>query len=277
MNEEVLKQMRDTTRECVKNLEGAFRIREVDTSSGTTSSDPKVTAEVVADQILTWIEDELREDILYLPKGELAELFGVKVSLSGQDAVTVIQAFSDKGVFKPRTEVEDNVSLVQALPIVIVRRKNGDVLLLRRSERSETNPLHEKLVIWAGGHVRREDGTNGHAILRGAQRELQEELRLNVEPEELRLFGAVYADEGGKTSKHAALVFEWRADTDDIAITLSSSEFFERRGTSLSGTFVPVSQLAEDVASKKISEVWSVEIIREILSLPVDEPQPRLF
>ena len=277
MNTEVLNKMLETTRDCIQGLKDRFRIFEVDTSSGTTKDDPRATAEVIANQMLNWIEEDLQEDILHLPKSRVTELFGKNISLRGVDAESVMSAFSREGGFKARRIVEEDVGVVQALPVVIVRRKNGDVLRLRRSERNETNPLHEKLVIWAGGHVRKEDGSNGEAIRRGAQRELQEELRLNVEAEELNFLGAVYTDSGGKTSRHAALVFEWRAETDDVAITLSSAEFFERRGTSLSGTFVSLPELAQDVKSGRLSESWSVEIARSILSLMIDDQQPQLF
>src|SRR5207249_232608 len=146
--------------------------------------------------------------------------------------------FLSKGDFRPREEVEKDKTRVQALPVVIVRNKKGEVLRLRRRERFSTNPLHEKLVIWAGGHLRKEDRTNGLSVLACAQRELQEELRLCVEADELRLLGAIYRDLGERTAKHAAIVYEWRAQTDEVAVVLSSAEFFERRGTSLSGNFV---------------------------------------
>jgi predicted NUDIX family phosphoesterase len=277
MNKQVLPKVLDTTRSCIQQMNASFRIREVNTSANDSRNNPRATAEVVADQILNWIEDDLREEILHLPKSRISDLFSGRVSLRGRDAEPVMEVFSAAGHFKPRAQVEDDPSSVQALPIVVVRRNNGDVLRLKRSEREKTNSLHEKVVIWAGGHVRREDGTNGEAIRRGAQRELQEELRLNVESEQLKFLGAIYADPGGNTSKHVALVFEWRAQTDDVAVTLSAAEFFERRGTSLSGTFVPIAQLAEDVAKGEISEIWSAEIVREILQLMVAENQPRLF
>jgi hypothetical protein len=95
---------------------------------------------------------------------------------------------------------------------------------------------------------------------------LQEELRLNVEPNELNLLGAVYVDSGNGTSKHVAIVYEWRAETDDVAVTLSTAEFFERRGTSLSGTFVAVDALTDEVRNKKIVEPWSIEIAAKLLT-----------
>jgi len=113
------------------------------------------------------------------------------------------------------------------------------------------------------------------AILTAALRELQEELRLSVEASELKILGSVYIQNGERTSKHAALVYEWQADTDDVTVVLSSAEFFERGGTALSGSFVTVEDLANDVIDHKIEEPWSVEIVRNLLaaaSFP-----PRLF
>ena len=96
-------------------------------------------------------------------------------------------------------------------------------------------------------------------------RELQEELRLGVESKDLCLLGAVRALSAGRTRRHVALVYEWRAATDDVAVALSSAEFFERRGTSLSGSFVAVDQLAADVDAGEVSEAWSLEIVRHLL------------
>jgi predicted NUDIX family phosphoesterase len=245
-----------------------FRIAEIDT----TASDPKRTTETVANTILQFIEDELQEDILHATRAAVSEVFKGKQTVTGTDAQRLLTAFADHGAFLPRQKVEDDASLVQALPVVVVRDAKGRVLCLRRKERQPANKLHEKLVIWAGGHVRREDGSNGQAITRAAVRELEEELRLNVAEKELRFLGAVYVDAGGKTSKHVALVFEWRAERDEVAVTLSTAEFFERRGTSLSGKFVPLNQLPEELSAEP--EVWSSSIIHDLLP-DVSLPRPR--
>jgi predicted NUDIX family phosphoesterase len=264
MNLEVLTKMRDTTRECVAEMKNDFRIFEIDTS--TAGSSPQKSAEQVVDVVLGLIEGELREDILYLPKHVVTAIFAGQTTLGRENAGALLGAFSKEGNFRPRDEVERDVALVQALPVVVVRNKTGSVLRLRRRERNSENPLNEKVVIWAGGHVRSEDGSNGEAIVRGALRELQEELRLNVEPNELNLLGAVYVDTGNGISKHVAIVYEWRAETDDVAVTLSTAEFFERRSTSLSGTFVAADALADEIGNKKIVEPWSIEIAAKLLT-----------
>ena len=166
--------------------------------------------------------------------------------------------------------------------MVVIRNKSGDVLRLRRKERYDDNPLHEKLVIWAGGHVRKEDQINGDCLIQCALREVQEELRLSIDAHELSLQGAIYSELGERSAQHVAIVYEWKAATDDIAVVLSSAEFFERRGTSLSGSFVPLKDLALDVdkekeKERKVTEEWSVEIVREILAKDIHTFAPRLL
>lgn len=277
MNEEVLQQVVETTRDCTERLKDEFRIYQINTSSGDTKENPKRTAEVVADIVLTLIEEQIQEDILCIEKSHIINLFEGKPCLLTPEANKVEQAFVNQGRFSPRALVEQDHSLLQALPVVVVRNKSGDILRLRRREKRSENPLHQKVVIWAGGHVRKEDATNGSQLLKCAVRELEEELRLNIELSDLRLVCAIYIDSGGSTSKHVALAYEWRAETDDVAVALSSAEFFERRGTSLSGKFVSIKELSQDVENKKLTELWSVELLRQCLAKGKDYFSDRLF
>ncbi len=206
------------------------------------------------------------EEILSLPEATVAARFD-ETSLDKNAAEEVVDLFTGQGTFASRESVESDFGRVQALPVVVVRNGSGDLLRLKRREQREDSPLHGKIVIWAGGHVRREDGANGPSIVQGAVRELQEELRISVEPADLKLLGAVWirGRDSDRTRRHVAIVHEWQARTDDVAIALSATEFFERRGTSLSGSFVTPHQLAVDVDSGLICEPWSVEIVRRLL------------
>ena len=264
MNEEVLEQMLETTRETAARLRDRFRLFEIDTSGGV-SEGPQRTAEKVAEIVLGLIEEQLEEEILFLTSAIVAELFGGSTCIDAAAAQRLLDLFASQGQFRGRETVEADEDLVQALPVVIVRNRSGHILRLKRKEQRPDNPLHEKLVIWAGGHVRREDGSNGVSILQCAVRELQEELRLSVDTKDLKLLGAVKTQSGARTKRHVAIVFEWRAPTDDVAVALSSAEFFERRGTSLSGSFVQVDELARDIDAGRVSEPWSIEIVRHLL------------
>ena len=267
MNDDVLRTMLETTRETAARLKKKhFRIFEVDTSRSA-SPGPRATAEEVADLVLGLVEEQLEEEILFLPADAVAPLFETETWIGRTAAQQLVELFTSRGTFRSRETVESDLTLVQALPVVVVRNRRGDLLRLKRREQRKDNPLHGKIVIWAGGHVRREDGANGPSIGRGAVRELQEELRLSVEPRELELLGAVWTRgrDGDRTRRHVAIVYEWRAQTDDVAVALSATEFFERRGTSLSGSFVAPARLATDIDDGRICEPWSVEIARHLL------------
>ena len=209
---------------------------------------------------------ERAESILSCPKREVTDVFAGRCFVDEAGAASLADAYGGRGDYRPRNEVERDNSVVQALPIVVVRNADGDVLRLRRREKSPDNPLHEKVVIWAGGHVRCEDAANGDPLLHCAARELEEELRLQVAPSALRLMGAVYFGNGERTSRHVGVAYEWRADTNDVSAVLSRSEFFEKSGTSLSGSFCSVDQLAKDVRGNSLTEPWSVELIRNWLA-----------
>ncbi len=267
MNDDVLRTMLDTTRATAARLgKKHFRMFEVDTSQGA-SAGPGATAEKAADLVLRLIEEQLEEEILSLPADTVAPFFDETTWVGSTAAQGLIDLFTSQGTFRRRESVESDTARVQALPVVVVRNRSGDLLRLKRREQRRDSPLHGKIVIWAGGHVRREDGANGPSIGRGAVRELQEELRISVEPSELKLLGAVWVRgrDGDRTRRHVAIVYEWRARTDDVAVALSATEFFERRGTSLSGSFIAPHQLATDIDNGRICEPWSVEIVRHLL------------
>jgi predicted NUDIX family phosphoesterase len=264
MNERMLSLILDTTNKTADEFKSDFRIFQISTSDR--ENTPQKTAEKVADFVLNIIEEQLQETVLTLPKRAILELFKGGIRVQTKEASDLVNLFLNNGKYELRIKIEDNGEQIQALPVLVVRNKQGAVLKLRRKEKTEKNPLHGEVVIWAGGHVREEDSTNGDAIVHCLLRELHEELRLSVEPRDLKLLGSIFSDTGRSTSKHVAIVYEWRTNRDDVDLALCTSEFFERTGTSLSGKFVNLEELVHDVNIGKISEVWSEEIIRSFLT-----------
>jgi predicted NUDIX family phosphoesterase len=263
MNEEILSQVLSTTKESIIRFKDKFRIIPVDTSAPGLNA--KKVAEFVAERSLEIVEEHLREEILFLKKKLMFDQPVGCRFFDIPDATGFVTKFTAVGQFAAREIVEQDFDAVQALPIVVIRKKNGDVLRLKRKEKDPKNPLNEKTVIWAGGHARKEDKSNGETLTQCIIRELQEELRLSVEPKELTLRGAVYSDENPHSGKHIGLIYEWRAPTDDVVVALNS-EFFERRGTSLSGTFISIDNLMNEIEHEKLTEQWSVEIATNILA-----------
>ena len=273
MNERWLAKFRQTILSACKRLDRQFRIYQVDTSEQETRNNRPKTAEKVAGIVLELVSEQLEENILCAPKTEITRLFSGQDCVTGRAASAVADYFIKQGSFVPRLEeAEGSKDLVQALPIVIIRTRNGQVLKMKRREKSADNPLHERVVVWAGGHVRKEDAANGNSLIHGALREIYEELRLSLEPESLDLVGAIYSDVGGSTSKHVALVYQWTSPKDDVDIVLSGTEFFERRGVSLRSSFVDL----KDVVDSEL-EPWSDIIVRKILGADISSTERRLL
>ena len=277
MNPEVLAQMRTTFQSVAQLHKDHFQLFTIDTSSSPYRKKQQKVCESVAEKILTLIEEHIAEEILFVPRQLIDGAFDNTSVLRGDDALQVINSFATEGLFQPRDAVEKNADVVQAIPIAVVRNQSGEVLRLRRKERNEENALHQKIVLWAGGHVRKEDSVNGETLKHALVRELHEELRLDVDVESLKLLGAVYTRATERTMKHVAIVYEWRAKSDDVAVCLSSAEFFERRGTAVSGTFVSVKDIERDVENKNISEPWSTEIVRKLLAETTGKSEKELF
>ncbi len=279
MNEGVVQQILDNTRSCVAKFGNRFNIYEIDTSSDPSGKGgANATAEEAAGVVLSIIEGELEEEVLSLPKASVKAIFGDQETIGVDAAASLVEVFSTQGNFVSRELIEVDLARVQALPVVVIRNRSGQILQLKRREKHKKNALHDQLVIWAGGHVRKEDSANGHTIVQCAIRELQEELRLRVEPSELTLLGAVFADHGGGLSKHSAIVFEWCASTDEVNLVLNAAEFFERRGSSQSGRFVGIADLLSCVESEQVVETWSVRILEKLLAnSDFVEPQANLF
>lgn len=269
MNQDVIKQMLANTNQCMDRFRNRFKLHEVDTSKASGST-PQKTAEAVGNLVLSIIEGELEEEILHIARPDFELFMSGDETLDAEKAAGLVALFSTegsgKGKFEVRDVVEANVDLVQALPVVIIRNKSGEILQLKRREKDPKNALHEKLVIWAGGHVRKEDSANGDTLLHCAARELQEELRLRVEPSELKLIGAAYDRQTLGVSKHVAIVYEWHATSDDVNVVLNATEFFERRGSSQSGKFIGLNDLLRCVDEDQVVESWSVKIAKKLLN-----------
>ena len=263
MNPTVLKKMDSVIKEKTTEYEKFFCVYSVNTSSKSLSNNVKGTCEKVVRKILDWIEETTQEHILSAPRQVFAGLESDFVARHA-DAQEIVTKFESVGDFRPRCKVESDNSRIQPLPVVVVRNKSGKVLQLIRKERDPKNKLDKSVVVWAGGHVRREDGRNGNSIMTGALRELQEELRLYLEPTDLDLLGAVYVATGQSqsTKKHMAIVYEWNAPNDDVEVTLTKSEFVEKGGTSLTGVFLPPDQISLEEDGV---EEWSKAILTGLL------------
>ena len=276
MNEPVLAQLLRATRETARSLKQEFRIFEIDTSAGRKDGAKRI-AEMAAQLALNVIEEHLREEVLSLPKENIERRFAGNRGLNASEATALVRLFARAGSYRPGDSIEPDKTRFEAFSVIVVRNKSGRVLRLRRKDPAGTNPPDEKLVIWTGGSVRKQDQAGGDPVLNCALREAQAELGFGLEPHSLKLRGAVCCQpDGRETQKRVAIVYEWKVKTDAAATVLTRAEFFGRRGAAVKGTFVRLRDLARDVDDGRLTDKLSGEIVQELLARDY-RFSPRLF
>jgi predicted NUDIX family phosphoesterase/thymidylate kinase len=156
--------------------------------------------------------------------------------------------------FRERRDAEVNSAFVQIIPCGIIEHEKS-IMLLRRKERDSRDRLHNKYAIWAGGHARKQDKTNGKKTIRAAlDRELNEELFVRASQKET-LVAFLYDQSDPRSSLHLGVVYRVDVDSPEVYLAMEQQEFKEKRGLSVSGRFF----LPEEIGSRFYPELeaWS--------------------
>jgi len=184
-----------------------------------------------------------------------------------------------------RSLVEEDHSLVQIIPIAVIKQAGQPRLMVaRKAEKavSSKSPEKGKLLTYFGGHVREEDSSfqsdsSKLDIFRQClYREVKEEIGIDVDPVDVDPF-CIWVRDGSKSDYHLAVVFIVERDLSNIRITVDGEELvrYEKKGRTGTGEVVSASDLISD---GKIDS-WSRNIIDNVLRIgtQVDPFQKGLF
>jgi predicted NUDIX family phosphoesterase len=151
----------------------------------------------------------------------------------------VLEAVAARGEFKPRGEVEDDPSLKQVIPYLLLR--DGERLfLMKRTSAGRDERLHERYTIGVGGHVNPGDTD----VIGGLNREWREEIAAHFVPE-FAPIGLLNDDSNPVGAVHLGLVYAADAAGRPVAI---------RETDKLSGGFATIDAVA---AVRDKLETWS--------------------
>lgn len=225
--------------------------------------------------ILGILKDITTERIGYIEQSKLKN-FNEKTFFNFGD----LDSENLKLKFNYRDEVEDNEMLVQPIPILTITDKKRDkVLVLKKKDKSlsKDSPEKDKLLVYSGGHIRKEDAIgksdNFLSIARNAlSREIKEELDISIVPE-LKNPLCIWFKENEKSKKHLAVLFIYEADFDFINIKLDTYEFVQKKGKSKSGQVFDFHELEKEYENL---EDWSKIILQEVFDLNFGS-QAKLF
>jgi len=146
----------------------------------------------------------MAEDVLIVPRVELFRP-GAVHGFAPDRVEAFLEVIAHHSVFRPRALVENDPSLKQIIPYLMVRCQDQLFLFQRLGTGGEAR-LHGKYSIGVGGHINRSD-VDGAAdvVAEGLRRELEEELVLEG-PWSARLVGVLNDDSNAVGQVHFGLV-----------------------------------------------------------------------
>lgn len=203
----------------------------------------------------------VNESVLVVPRSSIFPQAAPQ-GFIGQDIHVYLGRMESNYRFEPRALVENDPSLKQLIPYVVLTCRDN-VFVVKRSSLQSEQRLAGMHSIGIGGHINTTDvqqrkgpsvdasgiGSEFMAILReGLLREIKEEVCLAEVPE-LSLKGLINDDSNSVGSVHLGLVYIARLQAANIAI---------REKDMMSGSFVPVADLGRYYDSM---ETWSQIVI----------------
>ena len=207
------------------------------------------------------------EHVLTVPRDVLVGA-GLQTGLINDQTLVrdILHVISDSGDFIPRSKAERDVSLLQPIPCAVLTAGAG-FLTLKRHEADKRKGLHNKYVVWLGGHVRQEDCTEGYKsiLLSALFREINEEIGIPL-AEFSCLLGLIVPH----NSLHFAVLFESKIADNLISGVAPNGEFRTYKARQKAAHFSSISQLADRF---KDLDLWSQIIVRDIYNWRVRPSQ----
>jgi len=197
----------------------------------------------VANKALEVLTNFLDEEICVVPIEAVSKEIPSKGLFAERATVDAfVEVVNSHKQFVHRSKAEGDPAFIQPIPCAIIRWKD-QILLLRRNKKGHA--LHEKYLLWAGGHVNKSD-TSSSILSTALERELSEEIFIKgayqVSDKPVAL---VRTDETARASRHIGVLYELTLTSSDVALALNQQEFKETRGTSMSGRLVKPESLPE--------------------------------
>lgn len=163
----------------------------------------------------------MEESVFAIPAAELWKLLTFKDPGLIKADSDVLNKIVQHGLFRKRSELEENPSFKQIIPYAIISHKESFLLFQRRSGQTEKR-LHNKLHLGVGGHVNpgRSNEPDAQFLIDELKREFFEEVRLTNDSfiEDIEFIGFINDESIPVSRVHIGLLYNIRVSDKDVYV-----------------------------------------------------------
>jgi len=163
----------------------------------------------------------LQELVFAIPTDELWKLLTYKEKGLIKENSEVLKRVVQNGLFRKRSELEEDPSFKQIIPYAIISNKESFFLFKRTSRQTEKR-LHNKFSLGVGGHMNQSNSKESeeHYLIHELKRELFEEIKLlnGCSIEDVEFIGFINDDTISVGSVHIGLLYNIHVSNKDVVI-----------------------------------------------------------
>ncbi len=260
MNEPMLTSFNIAIDAAIKRNNNDFRKIEV---IDTTSIAQNEVSLKVTSTVLEILKDLLEEKVGYIHKS---------VTKSLSEGINNWSTIADRTLNYEKRSIVELADSIQPVPIaVFTNNERTKILVLKKNLKrvSKDSPEKDKVLVYAGGHIRLEDQhISGNdrfidVIRNTLSREIQEELgeSITVNSEPFLIYTPSYNE---RSAKHVAVCFIVTMELDDKKFRPRPEEFIQKSGKSISGQVLEISSVLDHSSDL---DSWSSAILENIFSV----------
>ena len=163
----------------------------------------------------------MEELVFVIPTDELWKLITYKEKGLIKENSEVLKRIILNGLFRKRSELEEDPSFKQIIPYAIISNKESFCLFKRTSKQTEKR-LHNKFSLGVGGHMNpgNSEGAKEQYLINELERELFEEVKLlnGCLIEDIEFIGFINDDTISVGRVHIGLLYNIHVSNKDVVI-----------------------------------------------------------
>lgn len=272
MNRPFLTEYLQVLDECYEKYAALFKkVKVIDT----TEIQPLEGSEKCVSEVLQCLKELSDERLVLISKEDFKDRMQFVGFNQDRRIYEVLErVLKTKKYTKNRSDSEADNSSIQIVVVCVITYQN-QIAIFKKIEVSSDKRLHEKQMVWIGGHLQSSDLENEEhtvykSMLNCLNRELNEEIEFALESN-MKLKGLVYDNTHQRSTQHLGVIFSVELKNEFVYKSLADKVFKEMSGQATEISFVP--RTSEFFQSEIASlEPWSVDILKGLFNINVDRP-----